>query len=32
MEIRTRWGFNHVAFCGDEILAKVLTILEVEGV
>jgi hypothetical protein len=32
MEIRTRWGFNHLAFCGDEILVKVIAIFEVEGV
>jgi len=32
MEIKTRWGFNHVAFCGDEIFARIPTILEVEGV
>jgi hypothetical protein len=32
MEIKTRWGFNHVTFCKDEILVKVPAILEVEGV
>jgi hypothetical protein len=30
MEIKTRWGLNHVAFCGDEILVKVPTLLEVK--
>lgn len=32
MDIRTRWGFNHVAFCKDEIIVKVPIILEVEGI
>jgi hypothetical protein len=32
MEIKTRWGFNHVVFCKDKKIAKVLIVLEVEGV
>jgi hypothetical protein len=32
MEIKTRWGFNHVSFSRVEIFARIPTLLEVEGV
>lgn len=32
IEIKTRWGLNHVMFYGEEIIARILVILEVEGV
>jgi hypothetical protein len=31
MEIKARWGLNHVAFCKDEFFVKILAVLEVEG-